>query len=92
MVRGENIGQTFQFVLSGNAKLGFIAYSQIKSPDRPVEGSYWAIPQTLYDPIEQQAVLLTEHKVARAFLNFVKSSEAQKIIKGFGYGVCDGAQ
>ncbi|RKZ91942.1 MAG: molybdate ABC transporter substrate-binding protein, partial [Gammaproteobacteria bacterium] len=27
MVRGENIGQAFQFVKSGNARLGFVAFS-----------------------------------------------------------------
>ena len=57
-VRGENIGQAFQFVKSGNAELGFIAYSQVKLPGQPVTGSYWLVPQELYTPIEQQAVLL----------------------------------
>ena len=29
IIRGENIGHTFQFVYSGNAQLGFIARSQL---------------------------------------------------------------
>jgi molybdate transport system substrate-binding protein len=86
MVRGENIGQTLQFVESGNAELGFVAYSQIRSPDHPTEGSFWDVPQSLYDPIEQQAVLLKDTDAARAFLAFVKSDEALEIIRGFGYG------
>ncbi|PCI26228.1 MAG: molybdate ABC transporter substrate-binding protein [SAR324 cluster bacterium] len=86
MVRGENIGQTFQFVKSGNAELGFIAYSQVKHPGESVEGSYWKIPQSLYSPIEQQAVLLRDNDTARSFLSFVKSDESLKIIRGFGYG------
>ena len=32
IVRGENIAQTFQFVRTGNAELGFISYSQILDP------------------------------------------------------------
>ncbi|MEA3301756.1 MAG: molybdate ABC transporter substrate-binding protein [Pseudomonadota bacterium] len=85
MVRGENIGQTFQFVKSGNAELGFIALSQIKHPARAIEGSLWEVPQSLYSPIEQQAVLLRESDAARAFLAFVKSDESLEIMRGFGY-------
>ena len=86
MVRGENIGQTFQFVKSGNAELGFVAHSQVKRPGHPIEGSFWEVPQSLYTPIEQQAVLLKDNDAARAFLSFVKSDESLEIIRGFGYG------
>jgi molybdate transport system substrate-binding protein len=87
MVRGENIAQTYQFVKSGSAELGFVAFSQIKRPGRPVEGSYWEVPQTLYSPIEQQAVLLRgNNPVARAFLSFMRQDESLRIIRDFGYG------
>jgi len=85
LVRGENIAQTFQFVKSGNAELGFVAYSQIKRPNAPIEGSYWVVPQVLYTPIRQQAVLLKDNKPARAFLSYVQSNEALKIIHDYGY-------
>lgn len=85
LVRGENISQALQFVSTGNAELGFVAYSQIKSPDNPMEGSWWVPPQSLYDPIEQQAILLKDNQVARAFLRFVKSDEAVHIIREYGY-------
>ena len=87
MVRGENISQALQFVKSGNAELGFIAYSQIKHPAHPVEGSYWDVPQSLYSPIEQQAVLLKDSTTARDFISFVKSAESMQILRNFGYGV-----
>ena len=86
IVRGENIGQTFQFVRSGNAELGFVAWSQIKRPALPVEGSWWDIPQSLYSPIEQQAVLLQDNPAARNFLNFVRDGDALGIIRSYGYG------
>ena len=86
MVRGENIGQTFQFVKSGNAELGFVAYSQVKRPGQPVTGSLWAIPQSLYSPIAQQAVLLKDNETARKFLQFIRSNQALDIIEGYGYG------
>ena len=87
MVRGENIGQTFQFVKSGNADLGFVAWSQIRRPGHPVEGSLWDVPQSLYTPIMQQAVLLKEGDATRAFLSFVKSEISLEIMHGFGYGI-----
>ena len=86
MVRGENIGQTFQFVSSGNAEMGFVAYSQVLRFGRPIEGSFWEVPQSQYAPIEQQAILLKENKTAQDFLLFVKSDRAQEMIHRFGYG------
>jgi len=87
LVRGENIGQTYQFVKSGNAELGFVALSQIKKPGEAINGSYWEPPQSLYDPIEQQAVLLKDNAIAREFLRFTKSEPTRKIIQGYGYRV-----
>lgn len=87
MVRGENIGQTFQFVKSGNAQLGLVAYSQIKTPGKTIEGSYWLVPESLYEPIKQQAVLLKNNNTARAFLDYIKQDEALTIIRAFGYGL-----
>jgi len=87
LVRGENIGQAFQYIKSGNAELGFIAYSQIKRPDKAITGSLWMPAESLYQPIYQQAVLLKNNSVARQFLHFVKSTEGQKLIQSFGYGI-----
>lgn len=87
MVRGESIGQAYQFVASGNAELGFVAYSQVYLPGRPFQGSAWQIPVELYPPIEQQAVLLEDTAAARGFLEFVASAEGRQLIKEFGYGI-----
>ena len=87
LVRGENIAQTFQFIASGNAKLGFVAYSQIMSPGISIDGSFWEVPQSIYKPLEQQAVLLKESYIGREFLSFVKSDETLSIIYESGYGL-----
>lgn len=89
IVRGENIGQAFQFVKSGNAELGFVALSQIMKPGRAIAGSFWRPPQALYTPIEQQAVLLEENPAARQFLAFMQTRAAVKIIESHGYDVPD---
>ncbi len=85
LVRGENIAQTFQFVNGGNAKLGFISYSQLMNPSYPVVGSFWEVPQTLYTPIEQQVVLLKKSSLAKDFLSFIESDESLNIISKYGY-------
>lgn len=88
LVLGENISQTYQFVVSGNAPLGFVALSEVVG--RPAAGSRWLVPQSLYGPIEQQAVLLThagDRAGARRFLAYLRSDAGTTAIERFGYGV-----
>jgi molybdate transport system substrate-binding protein len=89
LVRGDSIAQTFQFTATGNAEIGFVALSQVTAWKKS-KGTQWAIPQSYYAPIEQQAVLLkrgSDNEAARAFLDFLKSDEARAVITGYGYGV-----
>ena len=90
LVFGESIGNAFQFVATGNAELGFLAYSQIKDPQSPLyqKGDYWLIPQTQYNPINQGAVLLkrgAKNPVAVAFMQFMQSPKAKQIMQAYGY-------
>lgn len=87
LVYGENIAQTWQFVETGHAELGFVALSQIIGRDS--EGAYWPVPAKLHRPIRQGAVALgpgAEREPVRAFLKFLKSSEGRAIIASYGYG------
>ena len=88
LVRGENISQTFQFVMTGNADIGFIALSQLRKNQG--RGFSWIIPQEWHDPIRQQGILLKRaktNKAARQFLNFIKSNRIQKQIQSYGYSL-----
>jgi molybdate transport system substrate-binding protein len=85
LVQGENIGQAFLFVRSGNAELGFVAWSQLASGAQPVEGSFWQVPENLYHPVDQQAVALTDSEATRTFMSFIRSEEAARIIRDHGY-------
>ena len=87
MVRGENISQAFHFVKSGNAKLGLVAYSQVKHPDKDSQGSFWEVPSSLYSPIEQQVVMLKYSQAGNQFLDYIKSNQAKQLIWSFGYEV-----
>jgi len=86
LVTGQDIGQTYSFVQTGNAELGFVAWAQLRRPGESIAGSYWLVPDSLHRPIEQEAVLIRDAPGARALLEFVKSAEAREIIRGYGYG------
>lgn len=86
IVQGQSIGQTYQFVKTANAELGFVALSQITLVEG---GSRWIVPADLHSPILQDAVLLKsgeQSAAAKAFLAFLKGKEARAIIEKFGYG------
>ena len=88
LVTGETIGQTFSFVSTGNAELGFVALSQIYEGGKIKSGSAWIVPDKLHSPILQDAVLLTKGKdnpAALALLAFLKSDKARAVIRSFGY-------
>jgi molybdate transport system substrate-binding protein len=85
LVLGENIGQAFRFVHSGAAELGFVALSQIMAGGRPIGGSHWRVPTAMYDPIEQQAVMLRDSPASRGFLDYLRSEPARAIIRAHGY-------
>ncbi|WP_107850510.1 molybdate ABC transporter substrate-binding protein [Oceanimonas marisflavi] len=86
MVRGENIGQTYQYVYSRNADLGFVAKSQVFSQGDYSAGSWWEVPADRYAPIVQQAVQLNDIAAAKALLDYMRSPEAVKVIHAYGYG------
>ena len=85
LVRGENIAQTYQFVATGNAELGFVALAQLAGDER---GARWRVPQTLYPPIRQDAVLLdngSDNPAALAFMAYLKGAAARALMEDFGY-------
>jgi molybdate transport system substrate-binding protein len=87
IVTAADIAQAYQFAQSGNAEIAFVAYSQIATNP---EGSRWEVPQELYTPIRQDAVLLKKGEsdpAAAAFLDYLKGPEAGKIIAKYGYAL-----
>ena len=88
-VQGENIAQTHQFVASGNAEIGFVALSQVWQDGKLTGGSAWRVPPELHAPIRQDAALLKRgeaNAAARAFLDYLKSEPARRVIAAYGYG------
>ena len=89
-VLGESIGQTFGFVASGNAELGFVALSQVQEDGKLKSGSAWIVPSALHGPIRQDAVMLSagrDNPAAAALMTYLKSAPARHLIRAFGYEV-----
>jgi molybdate transport system substrate-binding protein len=87
IVMGTSITQAYQFVDTGAAELGFVAYSQVINVPG---GSRWLVPTSFHAPIDQQAILLytgQNSAAAKAFLTFLKSPASVSIIKKYGYEV-----
>ena len=92
LVTGESIAAVQAMLMTGNADLGIVPVSQFAGTDMSTDPDYWAIPQHLYTPIRQDAVLTRhgqDNPAARAWLDFLASPEAREIISAHGYGVVD---
>ena len=92
LVLGGSIAQTYQFVATGNARLGLVAASQLKIGDgeRPACVEYPLAIATSPLEIPQAGVVLTRTKVAAAaarFMSFMQSSEVRALIRDDGYDV-----
>ena len=88
IVQGENISQAYQFVLTGNARMGFVALSQVMVDGRIAKGSAWQVPSELHAPIRQDAVVLNAGKdnpAAAALMTFLRSDAARAVIRAHGY-------
>ena len=88
LVRGENIAQTYQFVGTGNAELGFVALSQVLENGQLKSGSVWRVPAKNHTPIRQDGVLLFRGKnsdPARTLLRYLQSPHVARLIQAYGY-------
>ena len=81
VVRGESVGQAWNFFATKNVDLAFVSASQVGDAEA------WVVPEKDYAPIRQQAVLLRDSEGGRAFLEFMRGDEALKLIAEYGYGI-----
>jgi molybdate transport system substrate-binding protein len=88
IVTGESKGQAYSFVATGNAELGFFALSLLYENGQIKSGSVWVVPDMLYRPIRQDAVLLSNgagNQAAAMLLAFLKTENAKAMMRAFGY-------
>jgi len=90
-IQGENISQAYQFTVSGNVDIGFVALSQVLSKKKTNLKKCWIIPEKYHSLLEQQVVWLkrsSNNIAASSFMRFLQSEKAKKILHAdFGYGV-----
>jgi len=85
IVEGQNITQTYQFVDTGNAEIGFVALSQVVNIK---DGSRWLVDAKYYTPIKQDAILTKKGEssaAAKDFLAFLKGPDAKAVKEKYGY-------
>ena len=90
IVLGENVGQAYALVATGNADVGLVALSSVLSRQNEQPGSRWEVPENLHEPITQDAVLLIraeDNSAARDLLAYLRRPEVRELMHGFGYGV-----
>jgi len=88
LIMGENISQTAQFVQSGNAEVGIVALSLLKSPKLANAGRYYLIPLDSFPRMEQGAVITNKggaNPVAREYIQFLRSDAARAIFDKYGF-------
>ena len=94
LVFGDNIAQTAQFAVSGNAQVSIIAQSLALDPQMAKRGSYAVIPQSLYQPLLQSFVLTrrgVDNALARDFARYMQSTEARAVLDRYGLSLSDAA-
>jgi molybdate transport system substrate-binding protein len=88
LVYGENIAQTAQFIQSGTADIGIIAFSLALAPQMKDAGRYWEIPVDAYPKLEQGGIILSWTKepiAARVFRDFVLGQHGREVLKRYGF-------
>ena len=88
LVLGENISQTAQFVQTGGADIGIIAFSLAAAPAVKETGLFWEVPPEAYPRLEQGAVIMRtakDPKTARAFLDYVRGPEGRGVFARYGF-------
>ena len=90
LVTGESIGQTFNFIATGNAELGFVALAQVLEDGKLKSGSMWVVPAQYHAPIIQDAVILNRaasNPAAKAWMELLKTPQSKELIRSYGYAV-----
>jgi molybdate transport system substrate-binding protein len=86
LVLSKNVNQVFLMNYFGNLDVGFIAKSDFIIKNK--KGKVWDIPQNLYSPIKQDAILLKngeKKSEARTFLKFLSSEKVKDKLISLGY-------
>ena len=86
LVLGENVSQAAQFVASGNAAAGLVAYSLMFTPAVADRGRFALVPETAHAPLRQRMALVKgAGEDARAFYRYLQGPAARGIFTRYGF-------
>jgi molybdate transport system substrate-binding protein len=88
IVKGENVSQAAQFLLTGNAEVGIIALSLALSPEMKSKGKYFLLDEKSYSGLEQAYVVMKNAAASedvKRFIRFQESKQARQIFRKFGF-------
>ncbi|MEG1500957.1 MAG: molybdate ABC transporter substrate-binding protein, partial [Clostridiales bacterium] len=88
-VMGKDVSQVLSFVESGSAQLGFVYSSDLIKREDKAKIAF-EVPADLYSPIVYPAAILKSSQLpegAAEFVEFMKSEQAQTILKDAGFTV-----
>ncbi len=87
LVFAENVAQAAQYVVSGSAQAGLVAWSLTLSPAMVAEGVAWMVPETAHEPLVHAGVVLkrtAEAAEARAFSEWLCGPEGGVVLRRGG--------
>ncbi len=90
LVLGDNVSQAAQFVDSGAAQAGIVAYALVLAPTLVGKGAWTLLPAAWHSPLEQ-AFVITRHGAASGaaaeFVRHLALPNSQTVMKRFGFDV-----
>ena len=90
LVLGENVGQTAQFAVSGNAEGGIIGNALARAPGIAERSAAALIPRDWHAPLRHRAVLLNSAgPVAQQFYDYLSSPAAREVFRRHGFDLPD---
>jgi len=85
LVYAENVSQCNQFIITGNACMGFGSLSTVLLEEYKDFGDWIELDTSLYSPIQQGMLRITDNPDAIAFYTFLQSDQAKLIFNKRGY-------
>jgi molybdate transport system substrate-binding protein len=85
LIYGEDIAQAVQFLESGGADIGILAYSIVIQGGR---GEYFLIPSEAHPPLRQVGVILKRsgsQGVSKKFMEWMLAGKGKDILQEYGY-------
>ncbi len=89
LVIAENVSDALRLVETGNVDAAVVARSLVIAPSKPLQSSVVDVPETSHDRIEQSMIVTADseegERAAQQFIDFVASTEGQKLMAQFGF-------